>query len=73
MDQHQITILVVVIAAVIVIAVIGFLVSRKRRSQQLRGRFGPEYDRVVKKEGEVRRAESVLELRTHAISRLSNG
>jgi len=64
MDQHQLTIVIAVIAAVLVIAVISFLLVRKRRSQQLRQRFGPEYDRVLKKEGEVRRAEGVLEMRT---------
>ena len=63
MTQHQIAILFAVIAAIIVIAVVGFLVARKRRSQQLRDRFGPEYDRVVKKEGGIRRAEGVLEIR----------
>jgi hypothetical protein len=63
MDQHQISILIAVIVAVAVIAVISFVLARKRRSQQLRERFGPEYDRVVKKEGEVRRAEGVLEMR----------
>jgi FtsZ-interacting cell division protein ZipA len=63
MDQHQLTIIIAVIAAVVVIAIVSFLLARKRRSQQLRERFGPEYDRVVKKEGEVRRAEGVLEIR----------
>jgi hypothetical protein len=63
MDQHQLTILVAVVAAVVVIALISFLLARKRRSQRLRERFGPEYDRVVKKEGEVRKAEGVLEMR----------
>src|ERR1700739_3425858 len=63
MDQHQLTILVAVVAAVVVIAIISFLLARKRRSQRLRERFGPEYDRVVKKEGEVRKAEGVLEMR----------
>jgi hypothetical protein len=63
MDQHQLSILIAVIVAVAVIAVISFVLARKRRSHQLRERFGPEYDRVVKKEGEVRRAEGVLEMR----------
>jgi FtsZ-interacting cell division protein ZipA len=63
MDQHQITILLVVLVAVILIAVVSFFLSRKRRSQRLRDRFGPEYDRVLKREGEVRRAEGVLEMR----------
>src|SRR6266576_5366221 len=63
MDQHQIAILLVVLVAVILIAAVSFLLARKKRSQRLRERFGPEYDRVVKKEGEVRRAEGVLEIR----------
>src|SRR5258706_6077610 len=63
MDQHQLTILIAVVAAVVVVGIISFLLARKRRSQNLRERFGPEYDRVVKKEGEVRRAEGVLEMR----------
>jgi hypothetical protein len=63
MDQHQLTILVAVVAVVVVVAIVGFLVARKRRSENLRERFGPEYDRVVKKEGEVRKAEGVLEMR----------
>lgn len=63
MDQHQLTILIAVVVAVAVIAVISFILARKRRSQNLREKFGPEYDRVVKKEGEVRRAEGVLEMR----------
>lgn len=63
MDQRQLTLLVAVVVVVVAVAVIVFILSRKRRSQQLRQRFGPEYDRVVKKEGEVRRAEGVLEMR----------
>jgi hypothetical protein len=63
MDQHQLTILFVAVAAIILIAVVAYLLARKRRSQRLRERFGPEYDRVLKKEGEVRRAEGVLEIR----------
>ena len=64
MDQHQLTTVIAVIVAVVVVAIIGFPVARKRRSQQLRALFGPEYDRVVKKEGGVRSAEGVLEMRT---------
>jgi hypothetical protein len=71
MDQNQLTIVIAVMAAVVVIAVISFLLARKRRSQQLRQRFGPEYDRVLKKEGEVRRAEGVLEMRAKRRERFS--
>ena len=71
MDQHQLTIAIAVMVAVAGIAVISFLLARKRRSQQLRQRFGPEYDRVVKKEGEVRRAEGVLEMRARRREKFS--
>jgi hypothetical protein len=37
--------------------------ARKRRSAKLRERFGPEYDRVLQKEGDARKAEGVLEFR----------
>ena len=63
MDQRQMTILIAVGVAVVAIIVIAFFLMRKRRSQQLRERFGPEYDRVLKKGGEVRRAENVLDIR----------
>ena len=69
MDQRQLTLLIAVIVAVVVVAVISFLLARKRRSQQLRARFGPEYDRVVNKEGEVRRAEGVLDMRAKRCAR----
>jgi hypothetical protein len=62
MDQHRLTIIVA--AMVVLVAVVGFLLSRKRRSQALRARFGPEYDRVVKKEGNVGRGEDVLQFLT---------
>jgi FtsZ-interacting cell division protein ZipA len=63
MDQQQLVLIIAVIVGVAVLAVLGFFVARKRRTQNLRQRFGPEYDRVVKKEGKVARAEGVLEIR----------
>lgn len=62
MTQGQILIVVVVVA-VLVAAVVAFLLSRKRRSLRLRERFGPEYDRVLRQEGDARKAEGVLEFR----------
>ena len=60
--NSQVVILLVVIAAIVVAAVI-FLAARKRRSQNLREQFGPEYDRVVRKEGDVHKGERMLEFR----------
>lgn len=62
MQSTQVLILIVVVAAVVIAALI-FMAARKRRSQKLRERFGPEYDRVVKKEGDVTKGERVLEFR----------
>jgi len=64
MDQNRMMVVIaLVVIAVIAVAVIAFFASRKRRSQQLRARFGPEYDRVVRQEGDPRKAEGVLEFR----------
>lgn len=60
MNSPQIVILLIVIAVVIVVAL--FLL-RKRRSQNLREQFGPEYDRVVRKEGDISKGERLLEFR----------
>ena len=60
MNPAQIVILLIVIAAVIFAA---FVLLRKRRSQNLREHFGPEYDRVVRKEGDVNKGERLLEFR----------
>jgi len=51
------TVVVVVIVIVVVVAVVGVvaLFSRRRRSDQLRQRFGPEYERTVE-ESDGRRA-----------------
>jgi len=62
MNQTQLLVVIVVVA-VIAVAGILFFAMRKRRTQKLRERFGPEYDRVVKQEGDPRKAEGVLEFR----------
>jgi hypothetical protein len=49
--------------ALVLAAAIGFVTSRRRRSGKLRQTFGPEYDRVVQREGNSRKAEGVLEFR----------
>jgi len=62
MSSAQILVLILVVAAIVVGALI-FMAVRKRRSQRFRERFGPEYDRVIKNEGDVRKGEQVLEFR----------
>jgi len=55
--------MVVLVVAAIAIAAILWGIYRKRRSQKLREHFGPEYDRVVRREGDVRKGEGVLAFR----------
>jgi hypothetical protein len=53
----------VAIALILIAGIAVWFVLRHRRSRNLRDRFGPEYDRVVRQEGNVRRGEGVLEFR----------
>jgi flagellar biosynthesis/type III secretory pathway M-ring protein FliF/YscJ len=55
----------IVIAAVVVavIAIVAIVVMQQRRRAELRESFGPEYDRAVAREGDVRRGESDLKAR----------
>lgn len=59
---------IVIIGAAV--AVVAWLFLRKRRTEQLRRRFGPEYDRAVYDKGEVRKAEAALEARQARVERL---
>jgi len=51
------------VAAAVIIAGLVLMSVRKRHSRKLREQFGPEYDRVVRKEGNASKAERVLEFR----------
>jgi hypothetical protein len=63
--------LYIAITAVIVIVVAALLVMRKRRSDQLKQRFGPEYDRAVLQHGDARHAETVLADRTKRVEKFA--
>jgi hypothetical protein len=62
MDQRTAVVLVGTALALLA-ALLAWLYLSRRRSKLLRERFGPEYDRVVQQEGNVRRGEGVLEFR----------
>jgi len=51
--------LIVAVVIVVVLAV-GVWLMQQNKSRSLQQRFGPEYDRVVEKEGDRRRAEAAL-------------
>jgi hypothetical protein len=56
------TALIVIVVVLLVLAVVAFLLMqrRKKEREQLRERFGPEYDRAVDETGDRKRAEHRL-------------
>jgi hypothetical protein len=62
MDAVLWVILGVVVLALIAVVAVG--VIRRRRSQQLHDRFGPEYERTVERAGDRRAAEADLAARS---------
>lgn len=60
----------IIVAVFVVVAIAGWAYARRRRAQQLRDRFGPEYDRLAREHGDARVAENVLEKRQKRVARL---
>jgi hypothetical protein len=56
-------VVIAVAVVVVVLAIVGLVVSRRRRSARLKEHFGPEYDRTVDELGEPRAAEAELAAR----------
>jgi len=60
--------LIVAVVVLIVGAVVVFYLQR-RRSEKLRERFGPEYERSIHESGDKRRAEAQLEKRAERVEK----
>ncbi len=50
----------VVVVLAIVVAIVLYVRKRKKNTAELRGRFGPEYDRAIQQHGSERKAEAKL-------------
>ena len=59
----------IIVVAVIVVLLIAWAVARKKRTDALRRRFGPEYERAVREQG-AGKAEAVLAQREKRVERL---
>jgi hypothetical protein len=61
----------IIILALVVIVIVGAVAwaMMQRRSQELRKRFGPEYDRVISERGDARQAESELAARQKRVDK----
>ncbi|HTK35611.1 MAG TPA: hypothetical protein VL358_10055 [Caulobacteraceae bacterium] len=69
MDSSTLTMIAVVVVAVIVIGALAMITMRKRRTHELRSRFGPEYERAMDDAGDRRRAERELHEREKRVSK----
>jgi hypothetical protein len=68
MDNPLVIVLVVALIAVVGVAV--WLYLQKRRTEELRTSFGPEYDRAVREQDDKGKAEHVLEERRERVEQL---
>ena len=61
-----------VIMTLVIVAMMGafWIFIQRRRSDRLKSRFGPEYDRVIQEHGKRWRAEAVLETREKRVEGL---
>jgi FtsZ-interacting cell division protein ZipA len=68
MDTTQVMIILAIVA-VLAIALAAWFAYRKKQSQQLRERFGPEYGRTVDALGDRAKAEAELKAREKRVER----
>ena len=54
------TTIIIVVVVILAIVILGLALSRRRRTDRLRQRFGPEYDQVVRTTGDRQKAEADL-------------
>ena len=64
-------IIIVVVVLVIIGAVLGVVFSRRRRSDRLHERFGPEYDHTVQTLGDEKKAQTELDARQKHVEALN--
>jgi len=63
--------IVMVAAALVLVAVLAWLLVRRRRTANLRQKFGPEYRRAVQVHGSERKAQEALAHREKRVESLS--
>ena len=68
MDPNMLAIIAIV---VVLLVVAGLLLTRKRRSEKLEERFGPEYKRAVDEHGSRTKAEAELLARKKRVEQLN--
>jgi FtsZ-interacting cell division protein ZipA len=69
MDPKILTAVIVAVVAILAVVAV-LLVTRRRKTEHLKQKFGSEYDRVVQQHGDPQRAETVLAEREKRVSHL---
>lgn len=62
---------ILVVVGIAIVAFAAFMYLRKQKSDKLRNRFGPEYDRTVEERGDRAKAEAALEERQKRVDALN--
>jgi hypothetical protein len=68
--MNEIVLVVLLVVVVVIVGVIAWRAGRRRRSQRLQERFGPEYDRTLETAGRKSDAEAELEARQQRVESL---
>jgi len=69
MDTSVVILLVIIL--IIAVGAVAWTMLQKRRTENLRERFGPEYDHTIRELGDQREAEAELEARQKRVERLN--
>jgi hypothetical protein len=64
----DVSVIIILVLAAVALAAVWYFVHR-RKSSDLKGRFGPEYEAEVRRHGDARRAETELERRVKRVER----
>ena len=60
---------IILVLAIAVITLVAIMLFQRQKTHKLKTQFGPEYDRLVDKEGSPRRAEAVLDARQKRVAK----
>jgi hypothetical protein len=71
MDTSTMMIVVLAVVAVLAIAAAVWFYMRNQQTNRLRSKFGPEYNRAIRLEGNAKRAEQALHEREKRVEKLN--
>jgi hypothetical protein len=60
---------ILIVVVIVALAVAAWALIQRQKTRRLRGKYGPEYDRLAQQENSPRRAESILEEREKRVAK----